>query len=192
LPDKVTIWKQHRIINVRTSQERIQYYDLTKNWPKIKRHLADKELNDILVEDFDKFTLGRWGASFWLGRFPSEFESLDWKPCRAGRRPAFWKYTCGGACHWLVNFALRLAMLVEPRTPWRIVTSSRHSTVWDRANTVFDFNWQAMGIDAAECLTLARKKELQPGQFLKTYFALDARIESVPGSVRSRSRNFPP
>ena len=35
------------------------------------------------------------------------------------------------ACHWLVNFALELAQLVEPDRKWRIITSDKHSTVWD-------------------------------------------------------------
>ena len=62
----------------------------------------------------------------------------------------FWKYTASYACHWLVNFSLRLATLVEPERAWRIVTSSKHSTIWDGANTIFEFNFQAFGIDATK------------------------------------------
>jgi hypothetical protein len=157
---------------VRTSQGRLQYYDLKENWPKVKPHLANKALTTMLVRDFNKFTYGRWRERFEHGRFPAEFESSDWQCFHRGRRPAFWKYTCSGACHWLVNFALRLAMLVEPRKPWRIITSPRHSTVWDGANTVFEFNFQAFGIEAAECLSLARKEHLRPGEYIRTYRAL--------------------
>jgi hypothetical protein len=44
------------------------------------------------------------------------------------------------ACHWLVNFALRLAILAEPARPWQIVSSQAHSTVWDGQSTLFDCN----------------------------------------------------
>jgi hypothetical protein len=37
------------------NKRKLMYYDLKKNWPKVRRHLQDKELNDILVRDFNKF-----------------------------------------------------------------------------------------------------------------------------------------
>jgi hypothetical protein len=129
----------------------MKYYDLKKNWKKAKRHLADKELNDVLVRDFNKFTYGRWREKFTLGRVPAEFESCDWAREHRGRRPAFWQYTKHSACHWLVNFNLRLAMLALPERPWRIITSPKHSTVWDGNDTIFEFNLQAFGVDANKC-----------------------------------------
>ena len=39
----------------------MKYYDLKKYWPKVKRHLGDIELNNILVRDFNKYTYGRCG-----------------------------------------------------------------------------------------------------------------------------------
>ena len=39
--------------------EGIHYYDPVRNWRKIKPHLGDRELNDILVRDFNKYTFGR-------------------------------------------------------------------------------------------------------------------------------------
>lgn len=79
----------------------MKYYDLKKNWRRIKRHLADKALNEILIRDFNKFTYGRWRKKFTSGHFPAEFESCDWAFGHKGRRPAFWKYTKHSACHWL-------------------------------------------------------------------------------------------
>jgi hypothetical protein len=108
---------------------RMKYYDLKKNWHRVKPHLEDKELNDILVSDFNKFTSGRWGRQFTHGDLPCEFESCDWDWEHRGQRPGFWRYVKHGACHWLVNFNLRLATLVQPRKPWRIITSEDHSTV---------------------------------------------------------------
>ena len=76
----------------------MKYYDLKKNWRHVKRHLADEELNAILVADFNKFTFGSWKEEFTSGQFPSDFETSDWDRGHRGRRPAFWKYTKAGAC----------------------------------------------------------------------------------------------
>jgi hypothetical protein len=56
----------------------IKYYELKKNWPRVKPHLADKKLNEILVKDFNKFTFGRWKQTFFYGDLPYDFESCDW------------------------------------------------------------------------------------------------------------------
>jgi hypothetical protein len=149
----------------------MKYYDLKKNWHRVRPHLTDKELNDILIRDFNKYTFGRWNQTFTYGDFPYEFESCDWNCDHRGRHPAFWQYVKHAACHWLVNFTLRLAMLVKPERPWRIITSQKHSTVWDGGDTLFDFNFQAFGIDPNECFELAFEEELKPGKYLRVYFA---------------------
>jgi hypothetical protein len=147
-----------------TSQSKtMKYYDLKKNWRRVKPHLTDRKLNDILVRDFNKFTFGRWGQTFTYGNLPREFESCDWDIDHRGKHPAFWQYVKHAACHWLVNFSLRLAMLVEPEKPWRIITSEGHSTVWDGGDTLFDFNFKAFGIDPNRCFETAFEKELKPG-----------------------------
>ena len=74
------------------------------------------------------------------------------------------------ACHWLVNFNLKLATLVEPGRKWRILTSDHHSTVWDGHDTLFDFNYSALGISPKECFLRANTKELAPRQQLRVYF----------------------
>lgn len=71
----------------------------------------------------------------------------------------------------IVNFTLRLAQLVEPDRAWRIVTSNDHSTVWDGAQTLFDFNFLALGVNPDECFALADKRRLRPGQELNVYMA---------------------
>jgi hypothetical protein len=80
-----------------------------------------------------------------------------------------------------VNFSLRLAMLVEPDKPWRIITSEKHSTVWDGGNTLFDFNFQALGIDPNECFETAFEEELKPGKYVRVYLP-----ESVSESRKRR------
>jgi len=149
----------------------MEYYDLKKNWRKVRPHLADKELNDILVEDFNKYTFGIWRKKFTHERLPSEFDCCDWRWSHRGRYPAFWSYACHSACHWVVNFSLRLAMLVMPDKPWRIITSPRHSTVWDGGELLFDLNWQAIGFEPNECFDDAFEKELQPGEYREVGFA---------------------
>src|SRR5215831_11934953 len=58
---------------------KIRYYDLRRHWTKrIMPHLADKELNAILVRDFNRYTFGRWQKQFRPGDLPCEFETLDW------------------------------------------------------------------------------------------------------------------
>jgi hypothetical protein len=81
------------------------------------------------------------------------------------------QYTCYSACHWLVNFNLRLASLAEPQRPWRILTSDRHSTVWDGALTLFDLNFRAFGVPPEECFLLANQRQLPIGRYRRVSFA---------------------
>jgi hypothetical protein len=78
-------------------------------------------------------------------------------------KPRVWKYVQHSACHWLVNFNLRLAQLAEPDRPWRIVSSGEHSAVWDGQETFFDFNFLALGIDPGKCFRLANGRHLPAG-----------------------------
>ena len=53
----------------------IKYYDLQRKWRKVRPHLVDKELNDILVRDFNKYTFGRRRRKSTHGRLACEFDS---------------------------------------------------------------------------------------------------------------------
>src|ERR1700752_3272445 len=141
---------------------RKQYYDLQRHWTrKIVPHLNDESLNRILVRDFNKFTFGRWEKPFLPGNFPEDFESWDWRWShgRRGPCPRFWAYVKHSACHWIANFALQLAQLAEPGEKWRIVTSQKHSTVWDGQKTLFDFNLLALGVPVDEAWELAAESK---------------------------------
>lgn len=155
----------------------MKYYDQKKNWGRVRPHLGDKALNDILVRDFNKFTFGRWRRKFTYGDLPRSFESCGWDIYHRGRHPGFWSYGKHGACHWLVNFNLCLAKLVKPKKLWRIITSNEHSTVWDGGDTLFDFNFQAFGVAPNECFDLAFDEELKPGKFMQVNFALPCSVE---------------
>jgi hypothetical protein len=154
--------KQLRLPNV----NEIKYYDLRKKWKKVKRHLENPRVADTLVRDFTKVTYGKWRNRFTAGQVPFEFENCDWWIEHRGRHPQFWKYVKHGASHWLVNFALELAQLVEPDRKWRIITD-KHSTVWDGEDTLFEFNFLAFGIPPKQCFELAYEHELKPGQHRK-------------------------
>jgi hypothetical protein len=181
---------------INSANSGMRYYDLKKHWTKkIQPHLADKELNDILVRDMNKLS-SLWGEPFVHGMFPWEFDQSDWVWERRGRPPRFWKYIQLGSCHWLVNFNLKLATLVEPQARWRIVTSDEHSTVWDGEQTVLDFNSLAVGIPAQECFDLAFKngRVLRPGKFMRTYRYYCPRpvVECLgPSRMASSGRSFP-
>jgi hypothetical protein len=151
---------------------RMKYYDLKRHWTKrVEPYLSDPKLQAILVLDFNKFTYGRWKLEFTHGQFPRDFESCDWSWEHRGCEPRFWRYVKHAACHWLVNFNLKLAQLVDPRRPWRILTSDKHSTVWDGDHSLFDFNFLALDVAADDCFNLANEKELPVGKQLKVYFA---------------------
>lgn len=119
-------------------------------------HLTDKRLNEILVRDFNRYTMGLWAKPFAPGMFPEDIENCDWRCGHRGPYPRFWRYVKHAACHWIVNFALRLAELSEPNKRWRIVAGDKHSTVWDGSKVLFEFNYQALGVTPEECWENAR------------------------------------
>jgi hypothetical protein len=163
---------------------KMHYYDLQRNWTrKIVPHLNDEALNTILVRDFNNYCIGRWNETFKPGQLPEDVESCDWRDCsgRRGRLPRYWSYVKHGACYWIVNFALCLASLAEPNTCWRIVTSDEHATVWDGRETLFEFNFQALGISAEECWQLAR--------YGKNCEILSPGVERILGDPLPWSRN---
>ena len=157
----------------------MRFYDLKRNWTrKIVSHLGDETLNRILVDDFNKYTFGRWAQEFKPGEFPHDYETCDWDLEHRGPQPPFWRYVKHSACHWLVNFNLRLAQLVMPQKQWRIITSDQHSTVWDghglvdqSVGTLFDFNFLALGVPPDQCFDVAYDVELPVGEYLNVTFA---------------------
>jgi hypothetical protein len=145
----------------------LRYYDVKRHWSRrIAPHLGDRELNAILARDLNKYMLGRTGRPAPEGAVPADLDPFDWRGDRRGRRPHFWRYVMGGACHWLVNFNLRLAMLAEPGYPWRIRTSPKHSTVWDGDRTIFEMNGPAFGVSVQESFEMVRRgRDLKPGRY---------------------------
>jgi hypothetical protein len=74
-----------------------RYYDVQKNWRKVKQHVDHPELQAVLVADMDKFRWGAFGKRFLPGMTPEHTDNCDWRIERRGRPPAFWKYVSHGA-----------------------------------------------------------------------------------------------
>jgi hypothetical protein len=154
------------------SGEGMRHYDFKRHWTKkVMPHLGDKKLNDVLFRDLNQYTWGRWRKQSLRGTLPAQYVNIPWGEWQSRRRgpvPRLMQYVVMGACHWLVNFHLRLAQLVLPDRPWRILKGEHHSTVWDGKDMVFDLTQAALGIPAQETYDLARKDdhvELAPGKY---------------------------
>jgi hypothetical protein len=147
------------------------YVDPRRHWGDLTVHLHDRESRRILGADFNKFTTGRWGIPFLPFHVPADFQDIDCPRLGGAQRHPYRDYVRTGACHWLVNFNLRLATLALPSGAWRIVTSDDHSTVWDGNRTIFDLNYFALGLSAGECFRRARGRQLKLGSYLRTYLA---------------------
>lgn len=65
---------------------------------------------------------------------------------------------------------LYVASTAYPDVPWRIVSSVKHSTVWNgdmKRPVLFDVNFLALGVSAKDALMLASKgRALKPGRLL--------------------------
>jgi hypothetical protein len=158
----------------------MHYYDAQKHWTRrVMPVLGDPELQFVLARGLADYRAARaedcrargittehWEKAVGL---PCEFDSCDWRDCgnwgrgRHGPQPRFWAYVCHQACHYLVDFNLRLAVLVEPDRPWRILNSDGargggHSTVWDGGDLLFDLNFLAFGVPPGEAFKLATEE----------------------------------
>ncbi len=103
----------------------MEYYPIQKKWKKIKALINTPEVQAVMIRDMHKYTHGRWSLPFTYGMKPTDVESCDWRYSepKRGRQPEYWDYVKHAACHWLVNFNLKLAELMEPKRKWRIITS---------------------------------------------------------------------
>lgn len=148
----------------------MRYYNIPRYWTKrIAPHLSDPKVQYTLIHDMNKFTTGSYNRPFTAGMVPHDVESCDWFMWHRGPMPRYWQYVKHGACHWLVNLNLELAMRAAPEHDWCIVTSDQHSTVWNGAHLLFDMNYMALGVPPDECFhnaTTGNYYVLQDGEHL--------------------------
>lgn len=159
--------------------ENTTYVDITKKWSKLKSLFQSKEARDIwepCLREFTQIECKKRGKEYPVAFYEGEnarpcWHDGDWR-CGTSRPPEWWNYACGKACHWVADLALFVAQAGLKREQWRIVTSQKHSTVWngDCENpVVFDLNFSALGIPPSEALLFAarRGRELKVGEYLK-------------------------
>ncbi len=158
-----------------------RYVDIRKHWRRLKPiYYSDEALyiwKPCMLE-FAVMDRGFPHEEQARHKFPEGYECCDWRyyPPRRGRQPAFWKFVCHSACHWLADLNLFVAMSAWPKEPWRIITASEHTTVWNgdfELPIVYDANWSAFSSTASKAgealLTTWKGRHLKPGKFLKKY-----------------------
>ena len=162
------------------SSRRAKYFPIQQRWRKLKPIFESDKAHSIWWPNMLDYAVNRsiqngyeLNGRHLLNKLPRDFDSCDWRwgEGRRGPQPAFWNYVCHSACHWMVDCCLYVAMTAYPDIPWRIISSSKHSTVWngDFKNPIlFDVNFLALGVHASEAIHLAcRGRVLKKGTYLR-------------------------
>lgn len=166
----------------------MKYYNFQKNWRRIKHQLNSPEVQYVLFHDLN--LCPKVGGKFRMGDLPKNYETAFWLNNRRGRPPAYLDYVLHGSCHWLVNFNMKLATLVEPNQAWRILTSDKHSTVWDGKNTLFDMNYCGLRVAPAEAYRLANQEALKVGKFM-SFIPKGLSVEKLKKAVPNYREPYP-
>lgn len=165
-----------------------EYVDIKANWRRLRPVFESDRARSIYepcMREYGEVRAEERGQTYQHREgdiLPRHYDSCDWRWCRddrgRGRKPAYWDYACHSACHWVVDLALFVAQERCPSEHWRIITSQKHSTVWNgnvKKPLLFDINFSAIGVDASEALSLAAKgRELKVGKYLKAYLHKEA------------------
>lgn len=169
---------------MRKTKRPVVYTDLQSRWREIGPLFRSRECASIWIPCMSEYmqqksSNPKWKFKFDSGKYrtPSDFDSCDWRweAKRKGRHPAFWDYACYRACHWVADMCLFVAISSEPGFPWRIISSEKHTVVWNgllEFPILFDINFSAMGVPAKESWALAHgkgSKTLDPWQWHKDY-----------------------
>lgn len=143
------------------------YYDIQKNWRKLKPWFEEAYIIETAYEEMEEYNWAKsddWGFTYNPKPFdysirPSDYDGMDWRCDKPGRKPKYWDWACAGACHWVNNIGMLVAKFALPKHDWRIVTSNKHTTVWDGKDTLFDLNFLALGVSVERCWELASQQE---------------------------------
>lgn len=165
--------------------ENATYVDITAHWRRLRPVFESDAARNIWEPCLQEFRISHsMEHGFDLSKSQIKFDGPNARPCwydgsdwRLQRRARkWWDYACGYACHWIADLALFVARAKFPKENWRIVTSQKHSTVWNgncENPLLFDINFSALGVEASEALALAAKgRELKAGIYLKGYLHL--------------------
>ena len=146
----------------------MNFYPLQNRWSKVRDLYQSIDAAAIWYPEMEAYSESRAEENGYEYRprgltpelRPAAYDSCDWRWCqgRRGPKPHYWDYVCHSACHWVVSLHLWVAKQAEPNRDWRIVSSNKHSTVWDGKKTLFDGNFMALGIDEEETWELAAEQ----------------------------------
>lgn len=158
----------------------VDFYPLQRRWRKVGPIYRSDMARAIWLPEMKAYQRQRmsdYGVTYAYPEEtpdlrPSDWESSDWRyTCgRRGPEPAYWQYLTHGSCHWMCNLHLWVAVRAESDRPWRIVTSGKHSTVWDGDQTLWDPQFMALGVSATDAWDLAAEQPdsemLPPGELM--------------------------
>jgi hypothetical protein len=106
-----------------------KYFDFSRYWTKklnpiiqspqaqsilqqnLKNYIDVKRADYIEYANKNGIPVGNSVWFFVEGQLPADYDSCDW---RYGRLPAWSKYVCHGACHFIVNTLLYIAITAYP------------------------------------------------------------------------------
>ena len=139
----------------------IDFYPIQQRWRRLKPIFEQPDVIELMHEQLECYAKTRaenYGyehkpTPFSLDLRPERWDSLDWRWDRGkpGRKPAFHRWVCMGACHWVASHNLMVISELEPDRPWQIATSDKHSSVVDlERKLLFDPNLQALDVTPEE------------------------------------------
>jgi len=142
------------------------YYPIQKRWRKLRPLFEQLDIIELMHHEMECYASSRaddYGYKhrpkpFSLDVRPADYDSCDWRwsSGRRGPQPGYWAWACHSACHWVASANLVVISQLEPDRPWRIATSSSHTTVVDmERRLMFDTNYLALGVSAEECWAAA-------------------------------------
>lgn len=154
---------------------RTKYFPLGRHWQRLGRIFRSEQAEAIWRPCMEDYSFQRAQANGYDHKsirhqeYPCGYESCDWR-WDYKWHPKFWKYACHSACHWVCDLALYAAKTEYPETPWRILSSQKHSTVWNGSTedpVLFDINFLAMGVPPEQAIKLAsRGREYKVGSYM--------------------------
>ena len=154
----------------------LSYFPIQKHWRKLGPIFTSKEAESIWRPNMVEYLQQRAANNKfkYVARkvaSPSEYDSCDWRCDHRGRMPAYWDFVCHSACHWVVDTCLYVAMTAYPHIPWRIISSHKHSTVWNgdtKKPILFDANFLALKVPVIDAWNLSiAGRVLKPGKRLR-------------------------
>jgi hypothetical protein len=143
--------------------ENVRYFPIVRHWARLRPIYYSREAYAVWWPNMVEYHAQKAREYGFQPRLenrkvPSAFDGCDWRCSRRGRPPEYARFVCHGACHWLVDLSLFVATEAFPKTPWRIVTSEEHSSVWNgncELPVLYDPNFLALGVEPREAMRLA-------------------------------------